>query len=72
MVAVGHDCVVAGLHVFDSGISVMAVCWIGAGVTGMVMVETKAMCPAVVHIEPIICDDGSCTGGVCWSSGGTG
>jgi len=47
----------------------MVIHWIGAGAAGIVMVETKAMCPAVVHIESIIGDDGPCTGRGSWSSG---
>jgi len=67
--AIGHDCVVAALHVFDSGGGAMPNHWIRAGATGMIMVETKTMCSAVVHIESIICDDGPCTGGGSWSGG---
>ncbi len=55
---VRHDCVVAALHVFDGGSHVVAITWVGTCAASVIAVETKAMCPAVVHVEPVIGDNG--------------
>jgi len=60
---VRHDCVVATLHVFDSGGSVVVISWVGTGATSVIVVEAKAVCPAIVHVEPIVAYDGPHAGG---------
>jgi len=67
--AIGHDHVVAALHIFDCGCSAMTIHWIGAGATCVIAIESKAMCPAIVHVETIVGDDGPHAGRDGLSSG---
>jgi len=60
MTTIGHDCVVAALHVFDCCGGVMALGRIGACAACVIAVESQAMCPTVVHVETIIGDNGMC------------
>ncbi len=55
---VGHDGVVASMHVLDHGRGVVAVGRLGAGGACVVAVEAKSMGPTVVHMKPIISDNG--------------
>jgi len=56
---VGHDGVVATLHVFDCCIGAVAIGRIRTSGTCVRTVETQAVGPAIVHGEPIIgCDGG--------------
>jgi len=48
------------MHVLDHGRSVVAISRLGAGGTGVVVVETKSMGPTIVHVNPIISDNS------CW------
>ncbi len=58
MMAVGHDGVVATLHVFDCCIGAVAIGQIGTSGACVGTVESQAMGPAIVHGEPIIGGDG--------------
>ena len=55
---VGHDGVVAAMHVLDCGRHVVAISRLGTGCTHVVVAEAKAMGPTIVHMEAIICDNG--------------
>jgi len=59
---IGHDCVVASLHVFDHGFSVVSLGQVGACATCVIVVETKTMCPTIIHVESVIGYDGLCGG----------
>jgi len=37
---------------------VVAFGWVGASATGVVVVESKAMCPTIVHVESVVGYDG--------------
>ena len=75
MLAVGHDGVVAAVHVLHSGSGAMALCRVGAGGAGVHFVEPKSMGRAIVHAEPVVgCDGtgiGRCADWVCqdWVTG---
>ncbi len=56
--AIGHDGVVAAMHVLDRGRGVVAIGRIGTSCTCVVAVEAKAMGPTIVHMEAIISDNG--------------
>ncbi len=50
----------------------MAISGVGTCAASVVAVEAKAMCPAIVHVKPIVSDDGlharrCCWHGECWS-----
>ncbi len=64
---IGHDGVVTTMHVLDSGSGVVAFSRVGTGGTCVVAVETKAMGPAIVHVKPIISDNGPGVGGCGWN-----
>jgi len=53
-VIIGYDCVIAILHVSDCGFSVMSLGQVGACATLVIVVETKAMHPTIIHVESII------------------
>jgi len=54
---VGHDGVVAILHVFDGGHQAMALARAGACGAGVHLVEAESMCPAVIHADAIVSDN---------------
>jgi len=60
VVTVGHDGVVATMHVLDCGRGVVAISGLGAGGACVVVVETKSMGPTIVHVNSIISDNS------CW------
>jgi len=54
---VGHDGVVAAMHVLDCGRGVVAISRLGTSGACVVVVETEAMGPTIVHVKPIISDN---------------
>jgi len=48
------------MHVLDHGGGVVAFSWLGAGGTHVVAVEAKAVGPTVVHMKPVVSDNGHC------------
>jgi len=58
MMAVGHDGVVAALHVFDCCIGAVAIGQVGTSGACLGTVESQAVGPAIVHGESIIGGDG--------------
>jgi len=69
-VMVRHDGVVATIHVFHCCSCVMAICRVGTHATGVVVVEPEAMCPTIVHVNPIIGYDGLRSGILSWCNCG--
>jgi len=64
VVAVGCDCVVATLHVFDCCHDAVSFGQVGTSAAGVIVIEAKAVNPAVVHVEAVIGYDGMCSWGV--------
>ncbi len=62
MAMVGHDGVVASMHVLDCGRGVVAIGRLGAGGSCVVVAEAKSVGPTVVHMKPVVSDN-SCWGG---------
>jgi len=67
--SVGHDCVVAALHVLNCGCCTMPISWVGACATGMIAIEPKAVCPTIIHVESIIGYNGLHGGRGCLDNG---
>jgi len=63
------DGIVSALHVFDSSSETVTISRVGACGTGVGFVETKSMCPAVVHRYAVIGGD-RCWGGSLGDGGG--
>jgi len=57
--SVGHNGVVAAMHIFDGGSAVVAISGVRTRGTGVVLIETKPMGPTIVHVEAIIGNNGS-------------
>jgi len=66
-VLVGHDGVVAVLHVLNCGSGVVSFGRVGAQCTGVGSIKSETMHPAVIHLQSIISGDGAGRHGDCWT-----
>jgi len=60
-VAIVHDGVVATLHIFYHCCGLVPFGQVGTSATGVIAIESKAMCPAVIHVEAIVGYDRTCS-----------
>jgi len=59
--AIGHASVVATLHVYHHCCGAMPFSQVGTHAAGVIVIESKAMYPTVIHVESIIGYDGTCS-----------
>jgi len=58
---IGHDGIVAALHIFHCCHGSVSFGQVGTSATGVIAIESKAVHPTVIHVEAIIGYDGTCS-----------